>query len=382
MVTKLLVLLKSVDGGTGTYLEGLLDLKTLYDPRELVIKVLVLEKPKYRTINVGSYTYFPRRNNIVGKYYLTLNSLSVLVRELSWFTRNEKEFQPDIVLSSDAHSILISEISRLIHNFKYSSISVIQNNLRRVIDYRLPELLRSPIKYLLTIFLNKSDQVVTVSKYLSKDIFKDYKLECIPKTISAILPIRISKKMGNKTNMNHIVITIARLDLQKDFETLIKAFKLVKQKIDDSELWIVGDGPQKKQLQLLSKKLGIDKNIKFLGWSQNPEKLLDVSRVFVLSSKWEGFPLSLLEAMNRGLPVVASDCKYGPSEILENNKYGILFPVGDISSLADAIILLLSDNRKFAYYSQMAKIRVQEYSREVMLAKYKAIVEGFRDARS
>lgn len=374
---KILILLKNVDGGTGTYLEGLLGLSNLYPSGNLGIKVLVLEKPRYRTQNVNSYTYFPRKSPIANKYNLNLYNLITLLREVLWFRREVEKFSPEIVMSSDSHSIIITEAAKYIYRFKYMTIDVIHNNLKKVTELRLSPNLRHFFNYIFGLLLRRSGAVVSVSEDLSSDLYNDYKLKNIPHTIPAILPF-FSFKTGLVNNFNKkIVITVARLDRQKDHETLLRAFKPVSEKNKDAKLWIVGDGPLKKHLVSMAKKLGMNKQVKFLGWKQNPTQYLDKSSVFVLSSKWEGFPLSLLEAMSRGLPVIASDCKYGPEEILNKNKYGILVPVGDYKNMSDAITSLLSNNSKFIHYSHMAKKRFSEYSRDKMLLMYKNIIDNF-----
>lgn len=371
---RLLILLKSIDGGTGTYLEGLLELKKIYKPGEIEIRVLVLEKPKFRKKKTDGYTYFPRKKPIDGKYHFNFGVLKSLANETLWFKNNVNEFNPNIVLSSDSHSILITESSRWMFGLNYKSVSIIQNNLEKVFEYRLAKKIRWLIKLTLGYFLNKSDRVVTVSKVLSRDIYRSFNLRKVPDTISVIIPNQVPNKKSNKLLCNNIVISVARLDTQKDHSTLLRAFRLVCNRIKNSQLWIIGDGPLRKRLEKLSVVLGINQHVKFVGWVQNPETYLDRSDLFVLSSKWEGFPLSLLEAMGRNLPVVASDCKYGSGEIIGKNKYGILFPVGDYNELAKEIIFLLENHKMRSYYSNKSRERYLEYFSDKMILKYKKII--------
>lgn len=374
-IIRLLILLKSIDGGTGTYLEGLLELGRIYKSGEIEIRVLVLEKPKFRKKKVNGYTYFPRKKPIDSKYRINFDVLKSLVSETLWFKHYVNKFNPNIVLSSDSHSILITESGRWIFGLNYKTISVIQNNLEKVFTYRLAKKIRLLVKLTLGYFLNKSDSVVTVSKVLSRDIYRSFNLRKVPDTISVIMPNQVLKKMNNKLLCNNIVISVARLDTQKDHSTLLRAFRLVCNKIKNSQLWIVGDGPLRMRLEKLSVNLGINQHVKFVGWVQNPETYLDKSDLFVLSSKWEGFPLSLLEAMGRNLPVIASDCKYGSGEIIGNNQYGILFPVGDHNELAKDIIFLLKNHKMKEYYSKKSRERYLEYFSDKMILKYKRIID-------
>ena len=375
---KLLILLKSIDGGTGTYLKGLLGLKKKYSPGDLNIEVLILEKPKYRKTNNQKYIYFPRSNPITIKYKLTRRTLHTLLSEIKWFIDNIKTFKPDIVIASDSHSILIGEIVRFINKFKYRTVNVIHNNLREVVKYRLRLPLRLPFKWLLGFYLRKSDVVVTVSGNLSKDVYIDYKLKEMPKTI----PPPFSDKFSNTASRNKskrkekVIISVARLDKQKDHETLLKAFADVRQKSKNLRLWIVGDGPLRMKLQLLSKKMGIERDVRFLGWKQNSGAILNQADVFVHSSNWEGFGLGILEAMQKGIPVIASDCDYGPSEIIGKNKYGILVPVGDYKSMSKAIYDICFDEKKFKHFSQMAQKRSQDFKSDKILSKYKNLIDN------
>lgn len=374
---RLLILLKSVDGGTGTYVEGLLNLKKKYPPRMMETEVLVLEIPKFRAKKVDNFKYFPRRKPISGKYKLTPKTAWGIYSEILWFAKAVEFFNPDIVISSDSHSILISEAAKLVKNFKYRTINVIHNNLREVLKYRLKWLYRPFFKWLFGIFLRRSNMVVTVSQELSKDVYIDYKLKRVPEAIPPLLP-KTSKTISrkNKNSKVKIIVSVARLDKQKDHETLLKAFADVNRKIDNLRLWIIGDGPLKKELQSLSKKLKVTDRVKFLGWKQDPSIALEKADIFVHASKWEGFGLSIVEAMQKSLPVIATDSKYGPSEIIGKNKYGILVPVGGYKSMSKAIFDICSDKKKYKHFSQMAEKRADDFSPEKMLLKYKNLIDN------
>lgn len=373
--TKLLILLKSIDGGTGTYLQGILELKKIY-PKSFDIKVLVLDKTRFRKFKDKNFFYFA--SPLVDESYgFNIKTIKIVANEVDWLKKHIKSFRPDIVLASNTHSILISEICKLISKAEYRTVSLIQNNLSKVLAYKTSRNFSPFIKYFLSVLLRKSDKVVTVSKDLSKDIHIDLHLKKLPITISAMLPgvntDNIHPSLSQKT-----ILTIARLDEQKDNETLLKAFRIVKNRIPDSKLIIAGDGGLKYVLKKMAHKLGISDSTKFMGWVQNPEKLFNKCSIFVLSSKWEGFPLSLIEAMNYGVPVIASDCHYGPSEILKNNRYGLLFDVGDTEGLASKIIDLLSNPVRYEKYSRMSKIRSMDYSQQKMLHKFKKLVDSFK----
>ena len=129
---------------------------------------------------------------------------------------------------------------------------------------------------------------------------------------------------------------VGRLTPQKDFPTLIRAFAEVRcqQKV---RLIILGEGEERSKLESLTKELEIETEVSFPGFVDNPFQYMKRASVFVLSSRWEGMPNALLQAMACGTPVVSTNCKTGPEEILENGKWGHLVPVGNVEALSSAI---------------------------------------------
>lgn len=133
-----------------------------------------------------------------------------------------------------------------------------------------------------------------------------------------------------------VVLGIGRLTRQKDFPTLLGAFARLRDR-HDARLIVLGEGEDRDQLEGLANELGIAEDVDFPGFVENPYGWLRRARVFVLSSAWEGSPNALTEALYLGTPVVATDCRSGPRELLEDGRYGPLVPVGDAAALADAI---------------------------------------------
>ena len=137
-----------------------------------------------------------------------------------------------------------------------------------------------------------------------------------------------------------VILGAGRLTEQKDFPTLIRAFALVRKK-HPARLMILGEGEERSKLETLVQELGLEKEVSLPGFVDNPYKYMKRAAVFVLSSRWEGFPNVLVEAMALGTPVVSTDCPNGPAEILENGKWGELVPVGETQSLASAVLRTL-----------------------------------------
>ena len=140
-----------------------------------------------------------------------------------------------------------------------------------------------------------------------------------------------------------VVLGVGRLARQKDFPTLLQAFARLRIK-RRARLMILGQANNRRttterqaELMALAAKLGITDDVALPGFVHNPYAYMAHAGVFVLSSRFEGLPTVLIEALACGLPVVSTDCPNGPAEILENGKYGSLVPVGDAAALAEAI---------------------------------------------
>lgn len=133
-----------------------------------------------------------------------------------------------------------------------------------------------------------------------------------------------------------IVLASGRLSYQKNFELLIRSFAEVS-KTRAARLVILGEGKLRQGLESLIHELGLDDSVSLPGFVENPYCYMARAKAFVLSSRFEGLPGVLIEAMRIGTPVIASDCPSGPREILDHGRYGALVPVGDKAALIAAI---------------------------------------------
>ncbi|MDH3201442.1 MAG: glycosyltransferase [Myxococcales bacterium] len=133
-----------------------------------------------------------------------------------------------------------------------------------------------------------------------------------------------------------VVLGIGRLAPQKDFEMLLQAFATVSAG-RDLHLVILGEGRERGSLQATAHALGLSERVFFPGFVGNPQAYLRRARVFALSSRNEGFPGALIEAMEAGTAIVSTDCNFGPREILDDERFGRLVPVGDAERLGEAL---------------------------------------------
>ena len=133
-----------------------------------------------------------------------------------------------------------------------------------------------------------------------------------------------------------IVLAPGRLQKEKDYSTLIKAFALLSSR-RSCRLVILGEGRGRKRLERLAQELGLAGRISLPGWVENPFAFMSHASLFVVSSRYEGLSMVLVEAMACGCPCVSTDCPSGPAEILRNGEVGPLVPVGDEVALAEVM---------------------------------------------
>ena len=138
-----------------------------------------------------------------------------------------------------------------------------------------------------------------------------------------------------------VILSMGRLEEQKDFATLIRAFAILRQTVV-ARLVILGDGSLRADLSALAVGLGVSDSVSLPGHANNPYPYLRKSAAFVLSSAWEAFGVVVIEALACGTPVVSTNCPGGPAEILDGGRYGPLVPVGDADAMASALRQILA----------------------------------------
>ena len=175
------------------------------------------------------------------------------------------------------------------------------------------------------------------------------------------------------------IVSVARLDeIQKDHRTLLRAYaQLVRTQGGNGlqeDLVIVGDGGFRGELEALAVELGIGERVHFTGYRNNPHAVVAHASALVLSSRYEGMPMVLLEALALGKPVISTDCPTGPREILDDGRFGLLVSIGDVGAMAEALSRLLSDHALRDGFTREALERARAYGVEASNERFVACV--------
>jgi glycosyltransferase involved in cell wall biosynthesis len=160
----------------------------------------------------------------------------------------------------------------------------------------------------------------------------------------------------------HVLLSVGRLDGVKGFDCLIDVFTALAAKHPNWNLVILGDGPQRKTLEAQASKHGMETRIFLPGIVGNVAQWYSHADLYVLSSRFEGFPNSLVEALAHGLPAVSFDCDSGPREIIRHGVDGLLIPAGDVPALRSALDKVMADQSMRYGFAERASEARERFS--------------------
>ena len=226
------------------------------------------------------------------------------------------------------------------------------------------------------------DQYIVNSYKFKNELMKRFgiKAKCIYNPLDKN---EINKKSLMKINDNFLndkktlrIINIGRFTDQKDHLTLLKATNILKKKIK-FKLLIIGRGKNKEKMINYINQNNLTKFIKIINYQKNPFPYLKKSNLFVLSSKYEGLPNVLLEALTLKKFIISSNCPTGPSEILDNGKSGLLFKVGDYKELAKRIMFFHSNKKMCNKMMLIGNKRLKRFDHNLNLIKYFNLIKNY-----
>lgn len=257
--------------------------------------------------------------------------------------------KPDLVISGPSRINPLVILAKIIcrHN-QIVNIATYRSHRSTEIKH-IDSTFRKFLEYLSSKLYQFSDKIVCVSEGVKQDFIESLNLN--EENVHVIYNPAWSKdNLNDISKTKHpwllekkipVAVACGRLEVQKDYDTMLKSIAILKE-MEPVRLLIIGDGLEKERLIALAKDLRIDHLVDFLGYKNNPLDYMIDSDLFLLTSKWEGFGNVLVEALGVGLPIVSTDCKSGPAEILNYGEFGKLVPIENPDEVAKKVIELLN----------------------------------------
>jgi glycosyltransferase involved in cell wall biosynthesis len=284
-----------------------------------------------------------------------------------------KTNKPDFLISVQDHTNIATLWAKKMAQVSTKIIVTVRNTLSLGAT-NSPKLKSRLMPILIHYFYPWADEIIAVSEGVADDLAQTTNL---PRNLIKVIynPIVTPQLLQlAQESIDHpwfaqgeppVILGVGRLTKQKDFPSLIKAFALIAPKCE-ARLMILGEGKDRPQLEALVKSLNLTERVSLPGFVSNSYAYMKKATLFVLSSAWEGLPTVLIEAMAVGTPVVATDCKSGPVEILNHGQYGELIPVGNVEALAEAML----KNLQHPLSSDVLQNRAFDFSGEKSLHQY------------
>lgn len=316
--------------------------------------------PAVKVIDLGTNIYGSNVRNLVGSLF---NQLNVFRRLRRAYLRVFSEIRPDIVISTgSAEKFILPSVAgqakciREIHFAKHY-----RKLYARTFHEKIVAFIGEKLDYVFSI--KRYDKVLSLTNEDYEENWKRWdKMEVMPNPY----PL---KERSVSTSRSKTIISTDRLDPIKNFPLLIKAFASIASAFPDWTLEIYGVGSKKEQLLELINVLGMTDRVFLKGYTSDVMSVLEKAAFFAFSSNCEGFPMSIIEAMGCGLPVVSTQCPCGPKDIITPGKDGFLVPVDDEKALAEKMSLLMADDELRCRMGAAARERAADFSIDKIIAR-------------
>ena len=287
--------------------------------------------------------YLTQKNTFFIKVFKTIKNILSYLWQLKKIVKKD-----EILLNINIRNIVINGS---IYFFKNKKLGWIHGNILN--DYGK---IQEKFNYLL---FDQYIKIFNISQQGKKDFDEKFpKLKNKNRLLYNSFDIDTIIKKSNNKNLQDkdYLVTIGRLDFEKGFDLLLEAIFLLKKEGLNEKVYIIGDGKERKNLEKKIKDLNLEKNIFLLGFKTNPYPWLKNAKLYILSSRGEGLPTVLIEALSCQKAIVSTDCRCGPNEILNKGEYGLLVNSENVESLKKGIKkLILNDNLRENYEKKSFK---------------------------
>jgi len=285
--------------------------------------------------------YNPNQNILQG----IINHFKLLKQLKKIIKKNEIKIIIGFMTTANVYAVIISKLLRMpsiiserVHP-KYIMASKFWFFLRR---------LTYPLTDCLVVQTNE------ILEYFSKFV-KQNKIKIILNPLSP----ELASKRFLSSKREKVILNVGRLDYQKNQDLLIKAFSKIQAK--NWRLYLLGDGNRRGEYENLIENLNMGNSIFLKGNVSNVEEYYNTSSIFVFTSRFEGFPNALTEAMYFGLPSISTNCPSGPAEIINDSKNGFLIPVGDQKSLESKLSILINNSELREKFSKESILSTTDF---------------------
>jgi glycosyltransferase involved in cell wall biosynthesis len=292
-----------------------------------------------------------------------------------------RRFRPDVVLSFRKGMNVIALGALLLYGrHRLRWIAREGNNTLAVIQDELSsELARRVVRELTARVYRSADRLLTICHAMERELIRDLALDpARVRTIHNAVDLReVTAKAAEPVPAElalsaPYLLAVGRLERQKGLDVLLHAFAGSDQR-HACKILLVGRGSCERALRDLAAELGIADRVIFAGWRDNPWALMSRARAFVLPSRWEGFGNVVVEAMASGVPVIVSDCSYGPNEIVRDGVDGLVAPVDDVEATRRAIERVLLEPGLASQLTAAGRERAREFDLPVIVRRYEAL---------
>ena len=342
---------------------------------ERVVSVLSSELAKTDKVTILAYYKAAEeydRSADVNVVYMTKEEVSY--DEMNYYHRltNIRRIiqgeAPDFVIPF--LSQVCMQVTVALFGTKYKVIQTVRNDPATLPASKIVRIVRdSFIRFSYKTIVQNEDQ----KEYFKKSLWKKIYVMANPVRTDLFQIVR-SHTQDEKSKLT--VISVGRLSPQKNYEMLIKAFSLSEELRESFMVRIYGEGPSQEELEKKIKNNGVSDSIQLMGRSTDMWNVYASADLFVMTSRFEGMPNALMEAMASGLPCISTNCPTGPSDLIKTYENGILVDVDDVQALIDALLYMKRDKRSTVLFSEKARSTIySNYTPEQIARRFIEICE-------
>ncbi len=325
-----------------------------FEVHNIVINDIIAYKYSGKLLNLGILS---QRNNFIVRKFIKAYELKKYLRDNNI----------DIIIENRTRNQFFRE---LITNFIFGKRRIIWMVHNYKLEHYFPK-----SKFLAHLLYKKNSEFVCVADAIKNKITENYNFKNT-KTIYNSIDVEQFKNINLKVNNEKYILYFGRLENEvKNFDLLLEAFEDSKIFNQGFQLKIMGDGNDIKIIRNKIKKLDLDKFVNILPFQNNPFEVVKNAKFTILTSRHEGYPMSIIESLALGTPVVSVDCKSGPSEIIVNEFNGLLVENYNVNALSEAINSMINDFTLYNICKKNTVKSIEFLSLETITKQWKSILE-------